>query len=184
MDKEECLYLLSTSRSNYAMGLLASYLLSTIDNDLIPSSLLLVNQQFPERKLNFDISQLKFFLTIEQNRIQFVSEFGKSIIRTFIHNTYELVLEYATESDQRQKIYDSELMTFTRLLRNTVGHTHKFSFRNKEDKQRLSDRPVRWHDKEITLEMEGEKIPMDLIDNANVIDLFDDIVKFVRTELR
>ncbi len=184
MKKSECLEYLQTVNSCYAMGLLSCYLISTIENAEIPSILTSLNIQFPSKKSSFDISLLKYHLNHEQDRIQLVSEFYKSIIRTFIHNTYELVLAYAIASGQDQIIYDSELMIFTRLLRNNVGHDHKFRFKSEKDIQRLQKKPVKWRDKEITLAMEGKKIPMDMIDAESVNFLFEDIVNFVQTDMK
>ena len=183
MEKKECLLKLGTVNSCYAMGILSSYILSTADNSTLPSEIPFENLQYPEKRITFDVSLVKNYLAIEQNRIQLVSEFTKSLVRTLIHNSYELVFEYATETNQKQKLFGSELITFTRLLRNNVGHNHKFRFRNEKDIQRLKNRPVKWKDKIITLGMEGKKIPLDLIDPASVTDLFLDIIDFVQNKL-
>ncbi|MHA1419852.1 MAG: hypothetical protein ACTSU7_01240 [Candidatus Heimdallarchaeaceae archaeon] len=183
MKKNQCLGFLTTVRSSYAISLLSSYLISEADDTMIPVSLEIQNQQNLEEAITFDISQLKQLLTIEQNKIQLVTEFSKSSIRTFIHNTYELVLDYAKSTRQEPSFYGSELIIFTRLLRNNVGHDHRFRFTNK-DKERLRNKPVKWRDKEITLEMEGKSIPMELMDHGHTTILFDDIVNFLIDQLK
>lgn len=183
MSKEECFLKLSTVSSCYAMGILSLHLISTVNNNSIPPSISFKNLLIPERIENFSISKLKKHLANEQDRMKLISEFSKSIVRTFIHNTYEVVLEYAIETNQKQKLFNSELMTFTRLLRNNVGHDHKFRFRNERERQRLRNRLVTWRGKEITLEMEGKQIPIDLVDHASVTNLLLDILNFVQKEL-
>lgn len=184
MDKRECMINLNVVRSSYAMGILASSIIPAIDNYKIPSIIPLKNLKTPGKEYRFNISQLKQFLNNDQIRIQVVSEFVRSIVRTFILDMYEVVLSYAKKTKQQASFYDSELIYFLRLLRNNVGHEHVFRFRNKKDRQRLSSNPVSWRDKEISLKMEGKMIPIDMIDPANVILLFDDLLNYVKKELK
>lgn len=183
MNKKECLQLWSAANSCYAMGSLSIYLIYTVENKDIPSNFTLKNLQKPNKKYTFNIPMLREAFRNETIKIKLISEFNKAILRTSIHRIFEIVKEYAVKTNQEHKLYDSELMVFTRLLRNNVAHNLKFNFRNKKDIERLKNKSVKWRDKEITLEMEGKQIPFDLMDFTSVSNLFLDIREFIKTEL-
>jgi hypothetical protein len=175
MTKDNVINMLNQSRYTFFFSL-ASILCILKDN--CPSSI--------EKEITIDIlgkeQVIKFpeFYDIYQekkNRDILHESYLKAIFRTFIRESYELVVKYPDITPELKK---SQIMEFTRITRNCLAHNFIFVFNN-YDKEIL---PVTWNGKTIKKQMEGKKIDTDFLDFADGLELINDLHEFFRSKVK
>ena len=180
MNKEYILGLLRTAFNNYTVGCLASYFLTHSDSNELPDTLTLQNLSFPEAQVLVYLEPMKILLPIKEKRDKLLAEHMKSILRSFIKDTFESVKLYANKTNQFNKMKKAPWYDFTRIIRNCLAHDFRIGFW--EDEKKIL--PVRWRDKEIKLDMDGKPLQVQIMNEAFAILLYNDIFQYVETEMK
>ncbi len=179
MNKEYVLGLLRTTWNNYVVGCLAVFLLTNTDSNNIPNKLELENLKFPEAQVLLDLQPMKSMLISKEKTKKLLNEHMKSILRSFIKDIFEIVKFYANGTNQFDELKNANWFEFTRVIRNCLAHDFRIRFKEKEKKIL----PVKWRDKEITIDMDGQPLPVQIMNEAYAILLFNDIFQYVVTKL-
>ena len=108
-----------------------------------------------------------------------LNEHMKSILRSFIKDIFEIVKFYANETNQFDELKNANWFEFTRVIRNCLAHDFRIRFKEREKKIL----PVKWRDKEITIDMDGQPLPVQIMNEAYAILLFNDIFQYVVIKL-
>ena len=178
--KNNLMSVLTNLKTIYLENYLAGYTIFKTNPSALPDTLTIENEHYPEDTQILDVREIKPILVNPSGRQSLRNELSKTILRTFIRDIFEVVKTYAENTTQNEDICkESSLFNFTRLLRNSLAHSFRFNF--KYEKKELF--PVKWRDKEITLEMNGKIIDFSIINFATVITLFDDLYQFVKDKL-
>lgn len=179
MNKEYVLGLLRNAWNNYVVSCLAGFLLGNRDFDSIPNNMELENLANPDAKVILHLEQMKVLLHSEEKTKKLLNEYMKSALRSFIKDSFESVKLYAKETKQFSMLKKANWYEFSRVIRNNLAHDFMFRF-NDRDKNLL---PVRWRDVEITIGLDDQPLPVQVMNEANAILLFNDIFQFAETEL-
>ena len=179
MDKDYVLGLLNTTFNNYAIGCIAGDWLSNKTSSSLPANIVLKNLRFSEISVSFNLKPLKNMLSDQEMRNKLINEHMKSLIRSFIKETFEIVKLYANETKQFSILKNADWYQFIRVIRNNLAHDFRFRFRE-SDKKIL---PVMWRDKTITVDMDGQPLQVHIMNDAYAIELFKEIYQFVKIAL-
>ncbi|MHA1420375.1 MAG: hypothetical protein ACTSPO_15780 [Candidatus Heimdallarchaeaceae archaeon] len=178
--KNNLLTVLTNIKRGYLANCLAVYTLFEINPSALPNTLTIENEHFPEDTQILDVRMIKPILVNPSGRQLLRNENSKTILRAFVRGIFEVVKTYAKNTNQYRDICKgSSLFNFTRLIRNSLAHSFRFNFEH----EKTEGFPVKWRDKEITLEMDGKIIDFSIINFATVITLFDDLYQFVKDKL-
>lgn len=180
MNKEYVLGLLRTAFNNYMVGCLGGYLIKNSDSKKIPCNMELINLRFPEVKVLINLEPMKTILMSKEKKEKLLTEHIKSILRSFIKDSFESVKLYTKETKQFSLLKKASWYEFSRVIRNNLSHDFMFRF-NKSDKKLL---PVRWRDVEITIDLDNQPLPVQVMNEAYAKLLYDDIFQYVETKLK
>ncbi len=180
MNKEYVLGPLRTAFNNYIVGCLGGYLIKNSDSKKIPSKIDLMNLKFPEAKVSFNLEPMKAILMSKEKKEKILTEHMKSILRSFIKDTFETAKFYAKETNQLPKLKKANWYDFTRIIRNCLEHDFRLGFRDND----LKILPVKWCDKEISIDMDNKPLPVQVMNEAYAKLLYDDIFQYVETKLK
>lgn len=179
MKKEYVIGLLNTAINNYSIGCLAGYFIQNAGCKIIPDDLKLTNLNYPQTQVTLDLKPMKKMILEKEKRDHLLVEHIKSVLRTLIKDTYETVKFYAKETDQPKRMKKADWYNFTRIIRNCLSHDNRLRFED-WDKEIL---PVRWRDKEITIDMDNQPLSVHIMNDAIAIQLFYEIYQFVEDKL-
>ncbi len=179
MNKEYVLGLLRTTLNNYVVGCLSGYFITHIDPFNLTETIEMRNQNAPEVFIILDLKPIKELLQFPDKRSKLLNEHMKSILRSFVKDMFEIVKLYTKETKQFNKMKKANWYDFVRIIRNCLAHDFKLRFNN-HDKKTL---PVKWRDKEITLTINNQLLNVQILNEANAIELYSEIFAYVETEL-
>lgn len=111
-----------------------------------------------------------------KNKNLFHEEYVKTIFRTFIRDSYELIANYQDVKDLRKhnKKYNKrmpEILDFTRIVRNCLSHSFKFVFNNYD----MEILPIKWREITLTKRLEGKNIDLKLFSFTDGLYLCQDL---------
>jgi hypothetical protein len=171
MTKKSVINMLNNCQNNFLFSLTLITSLLKANNPALIEKKVCIDLLGKEQLINFpafyDLYQEK------NNRIKLHEEYVKTIFRTFIRESYELVINYPGTTSELKK---SQIMEFIRIIRNCLAHNFIFVFNN-HDKKIL---PITWNKKTIEIEMEGKRIDTDFLDFVDGLELIDDLHDFFR----
>lgn len=175
MTKEHLQNQLLHTKDNYIMGLAA---LSVFSSGRAKPLLETHAAAFGDYRVTFD--QVAKLLADEKDRALALTEFNKMLMRTTIKESFEHIKEYCQNTNQYPLLKQQKWYEFARIIRNFLSHNCRFIF-NRFDQQRL---PIKWHNLEITEELQGRGLGDNSFGNIETWELFREFEEFVKSELK
>ena len=103
-----------------------------------------------------------------------------------IRECFEITKEYCLQNGSGHnynKFYNNDTITFARYIRNCIAHGFIFSFKNQNDKNRVTNNPPKWRGKTIDISLEGKKFDRKFMTHQDVVDLLNDLEATVKSEI-
>jgi hypothetical protein len=130
--------------------------------------------------LTFSCSQVVNLLRKPADRDIAVKEFLNAQMRALVKESFDLVLDYCNETEQRATLQAAPWFHFVRLIRNCLTHNGLFQF--SDDDYALL--PVTWNRREITRSMNYQHLRLEFFGHAEAWALFSEIEGFVGSQLQ
>jgi hypothetical protein len=109
-----------------------------------------------------------------------LAEFNKMLMRTTIKESFEHIKEYCQNTNQYPLFKKQPWYEFARIIRNFLSHNCRFIF-NRFDQERL---PIKWHQLQITEELQGKGLGNNVFGNIETWELFQEFEEFVENNLQ
>ena len=174
MKKHELLSQLENARNNYILGLGGYYMYRTGKHHDVLRNATLVDSD----NSKFKLDSIRLFgerdLSIARE------EFFKSTFRLFISEMKECIHQYAKQSGQMITLYTNCHFRVARILRNAVAHDFKIHL-DKHDRNAL---PIEFCGVVYNEDMHGQPLTFEMIKPNAAMQLHEELVKFVRADLK
>ena len=174
MTKKELISQLDNAKNNYILGLAA---ISLFSNKKVYPVLDESHAKFGTYTIEF--KQVKILLSKPTDREIAVKEFLTSQIRALIKESFELIKNYCSETNQNSRFKAEPWYKFARIIRNCLSHNFKFEFRE-YDKTLL---PVTWKSRIINASMDGKHLELKFFGYVETWELFTEYHNFVANRL-
>ena len=170
MNKTELIQTLIDSENNFGLCLASMTLLANKKvYDILEISR--VKTSIFEFKMHEIVSALKD----ETSKNRLLEKYFQMSFRAFVTEFLEKTKEYCNQTGQWMKMQEQPWFHYSRLVRNCFAHNDRFKFTSK-DKKIL---PVTFKDATITLEMDGQEIPLPICNHNHAYLLFNEVLQFV-----
>jgi hypothetical protein len=104
-------------------------------------------------------------------------EFAKMALRNFTLDSYEALFDYCKQTGQLSRMQSQPWYEFARMVRNSLTHTQHWRFRRRD----LTRLPVKWIDKVIEADMDGQELTADFYDWWDGCELWGEMYAFAET---
>lgn len=177
MEKNNLLLKFQTVRNNYALMQAGALMLAAPDARKRFDEYFSLISDHQEARFGY----IKYLFDDDGLLGHSLNEFKKSVLRSCINDTYELLKDYIGNNKDKKCILNNiSCYQFLYIFRNAFSHSCKFKF-NGYEKNML---PVMWNGLSITIEMDGHDIPMDgYLTRIHILELLDDIAQIVADDV-
>ncbi len=177
LTKERVLGFLQTIKNNYALTQAGILLLAAEDAPEKFEEYYSHISDNPEAQFEY----IKYVFNDYELQKHSTNELRKSVLRNCLKETCEMLKAEITNEKEKQILFRASWYRFLRMVRNSLSHDFRFKFKDR-DKKML---PVSWSGLTITLEMEGEILPMaGFLTMAKVQELFGEITEYIEENFR
>ena len=168
MKNSEILSFFQTIRNNYALMQAGALFLSATDAAEKFDEYYSLISDHPEARFGY----IRYVFFDDKILSHSLEELRKSVLRSSINETYELLRSNFRQKEEKDILNSSECYHFLRIIRNSFSHDCRFKFTNFDNKFL----PLSWNSIIITSEMDGEFVPIDgFLTRDRVLKLLDDI---------
>ncbi|MBW4472339.1 MAG: hypothetical protein KME45_18335 [Stenomitos rutilans HA7619-LM2] len=201
VNKQELLSQLNNAQNNFMLGIAALGLLVQEESHSVMEKLVCIitetsfsfvndvsqvrsqfhSNQFPIKFSSFPLSVAANYIKIaNKERIQEIQqEFFKMLLRSLLKESFEVIKEYCTNSNQLPLFRKQDWYHFARFVRNCLSHNFLIEYRD-FDKKLL---PVSWKGRSFTLCMNGKPIDASFLTIDHALELYKDMRGFVENSL-
>lgn len=175
VSKQELLGQLANAKNNYVLGLAAMSLFAE------PSSvehLRKSHASFGGYTVKFD--QVAALLATQADSQVALKEFLTMLLRALLKESFELVRDYAQDSNQEALFRAQPWYQFARMIRNCLSHDFHFRF----TPQDLKQLPVTWSGRTIDAQLRDKPLPISFLGYDGAWELFHELEQFAGTALR
>lgn len=174
MNKIQLISQLENVKNNYIVGLSAISVLSEpVAADHLKKSHCLHGGYV------VDFQHVAKLLEDQDSRNIALKEFTTMLVRGLIKESYEVVLAYAEQTSQKEKLQNQGWYHFFRLIRNCVSHNFHFYFKDR-DKEML---PLTWRARTITKDLDGQPLEIAFLGYDGIWEYYVEIEAFVTDQL-
>ena len=131
--------------------------------------------------VNIDLTQVSNTMLFDkEHRNMFFNEFATMILRGFMKESYEIVLQFCSQKEDKnnllKKFQGMHWYNFSTAIRNTVTHNFKFEFKGKKARANL---PYEWNHLVISEDMEGEYLELSFFTFGDAWKLHYEYIEFL-----
>lgn len=144
------------------------------------SAYLLNNKECTENLIGnsyqtIDLTPLGINLRDKTDKEILIECFLKSGLRTTIRELFEVIHVYCKQTNQSEKLKQTDWFHFIRLLRNATAHDFRFVFQKKD----IEILPITWNEKTITKKMNQSLVTLHLFSYQDCWKIINEIERFV-----
>jgi hypothetical protein len=174
MTRKELLSQIENAKNNYVLGLASISLFSNEKSyPILDESVV----QFGTYTIEF--KQVKNLMITSGDREIAIREYLTSQIRAVIKESFELIKNYCSETNQTYLFHAETWYHFARMIRNCLSHNFKFEF-TKFDKGLL---PIAWKSKTIDSSFDGRDLKIEFFGYIETWELFSEFHNFANNKL-
>jgi len=170
-------------KGNFSLGIFSIGLITSIDfanMEILPKAFITEDGLLfgPDNEPPPEISQYhKVEFSVPNHNPSgewLLGEFSKMLMRNFTTEIFEAVKSHCKETNKVKVFQSQSWYPFASTLRNCLAHNHVFRFTERQKKYL----PAQWHDKIITLDMEGQPANWGLYDWWDGMKLWEEMYQF------